>query len=102
MAVSSAAALDAKANARPMMPQGKEIQDRQEEKSLGVCTWQSADVTSAEIAGLMHVNPQAVQGELAMQALDLCCPPIDSLLRKEVWKVCSAWPQLRSNGSRKS
>ena len=34
-------------------------------------TWQLAHITSAEAAGLMHVNPQAIKWQLAVQTLNL-------------------------------
>ncbi len=65
------------------------------EKDLQRVTWQCAHIAAAEVAGLMHINPQAVERQLVVQALDLRRPPIDGLLCKEVWEVYSARPQLR-------
>jgi hypothetical protein len=64
-------------------------------RGLQAVTWQGAHIAAAEVAGLMHVNPQAVKRQLAVQVLDLRCPPVNGLLRKEVWEVHSARPQLQ-------
>ena len=62
--------------------------------SIRPFTWKLADVTAAEITGLSHVNPKAIQGQLIVKTLDLGRPPVNGLLRKEVWKVHSSWPEL--------
>ncbi len=57
-------------------------------------TWKLADVPAAETTGLSQVNPKAIQGQLIVKTLDLGRPPVNGLLRKEVWKVHSSWPEL--------
>ena len=72
-----------------------------DEQGLRTVTWQGAHIAAAEVAGLMHVNPQAVKRQLAIQVQDLRRPPVNGLLRKEVWEVHSARPQLQDiSGSR--
>ena len=55
---------------------------------------QVTDVSSAEVGGLVHVDPEAVIGGQLVEGLQLLPPPLHSCLAQEVWKVCGSGPNL--------
>ena len=54
-----------------------------------------ADVASAEVAGLVHVQPDAVQGDLVVEGLQLRRPPSRCPLAQEVRPADRSRPQLQ-------
>ena len=53
-----------------------------------------ADVASAEVGGLIHVNPEAVIGGQLVEGLQLLLPVLHPRLAQEVWEVGGSRPYL--------
>ena len=62
------------------------------EPTLGHVT----DITSAEVGGFIHVDPQAVIGHHLMEGLKLLAPVLHTLLAEKVWKMCYSRPYLHA------
>ncbi len=60
------------------------------------CTlrWHVADISSAEVGSLVHVNPEAIKRSQVMEGLQLVCPVFHSSLAQEVREVCCSRPHL--------
>jgi hypothetical protein len=58
-------------------------------------TLRSANIAGAEVAGLVHVKPEAVQRQRLVEGADLGRPPAYGLLGREVWEVHRSRPQLQ-------
>lgn len=55
-----------------------------------------AHISSTEVGGLIHVNPQAIVCSQLMEGLQLVCPILDSSLAEEIWEMGGPWPHLHT------
>ena len=55
---------------------------------------EAAHFPSAEVGGLVHVDPHAVKWQLVMEVLQECLPVLGSLGIQKIWIMRCSWPHL--------